>query len=261
MRDWLHNLPVAWMTLAAFAATYLLAGVIFAVVNLLARGERARVFKSISPGMLPPLGILFGLFVAFTASQVWSDIDRANAAVNREAGALGAVEILATGFPGEPEARMRNLISRYIREAATEEWPAMARRTGTLKITPPALAEALRLTLSLSPQNQGQETAQRQIATALENALDARRQRVIISGSQVNLLKWSCLAVQAACILVAIAMVHIDNPRGSAIAMAIYGAGIAVSVLLVAAHDSPFAGEISVGPEPLLQLLPQEKTG
>jgi len=170
MRDWLHNLPVAWMTLAAFAATYLLAGVIFAVVNLLARGERARVFKSISPGMLPPLGILFGLFVAFTASQVWSDIDRANAAVNREAGALGAIEILATGFPGGPEARMRNLISRYIREAATEEWPAMARRTGTLKITPPALAEALQLTLSLSPQNQGQETAQRQIATALENA-------------------------------------------------------------------------------------------
>jgi len=231
------------MTLAAFAATYLLAGVIFAVVNLLARGERARVFKSISPGMLPPLGILFGLFVAFTASQVWSDIDRANAAVNREAGALGAIEILATGFPGGPEARMRNLISRYIREAA------------------PALAEALQLTLSLSPQNQGQETAQRQIATAMENALDARRQRVIISRSQVNLLKWSCLAVQAVCILVAIAMVHVDNPRGSAIAMAIYGAGIAVSVLLVAAHDSPFAGEISVGPEPLLQLLPQEKTG
>jgi hypothetical protein len=56
MRDWLHNLPVAWMTVAAFAATYVLAGVIFAVVNLLARGERARVFKSISPGMLPPLG-------------------------------------------------------------------------------------------------------------------------------------------------------------------------------------------------------------
>ena len=161
MRDWLHNLPVVWLTLAVFAVTYVLAGVILAVVNLLARGERARVFKSISPGMLPPLGILFGLFVAFTAAQVWSDIDRANAAVNREAGALGAVEILATGFP-QAEARMRTLISRYIREAATEEWPAMARRAGKLEITPPALAEALQLTLSLSPQNQGQETAQTQ---------------------------------------------------------------------------------------------------
>ena len=38
--------------------------------------------------MLPPLGIIFGLFVAFVASQVWNDIDRAKAAVNREASAL-----------------------------------------------------------------------------------------------------------------------------------------------------------------------------
>ena len=32
----------------------------------LAKGERGRAFKAISPGMLPPLGIIFGLFVAFT---------------------------------------------------------------------------------------------------------------------------------------------------------------------------------------------------
>lgn len=93
------------MALAAFGRTYSLAAAIFAVVNLIAKAERARAFKSISPGLLPPLGILFGLFVAFTAAQVWSDIDPANAAVTHEAGALGAVEILAAGFPGEPEAR------------------------------------------------------------------------------------------------------------------------------------------------------------
>jgi hypothetical protein len=38
--------------------------------------------------MLPPLGIIFGLFVGFTAAQVWSDNDRAGTAVSREAGAL-----------------------------------------------------------------------------------------------------------------------------------------------------------------------------
>jgi hypothetical protein len=77
-------------------------------------GERARSFKAISPGMLPPLGIIFGLFVAFTAAQVWSDNERANTAVNREASALRAVVILAASFPGEPETRMRALIRRYI---------------------------------------------------------------------------------------------------------------------------------------------------
>jgi hypothetical protein len=38
--------------------------------------------------MLPPLGIIFELFVAFTAAQVWQDNERANTEVNREASAL-----------------------------------------------------------------------------------------------------------------------------------------------------------------------------
>jgi hypothetical protein len=258
MSDWLHALPVPWMALVVFGTTYFLAAAIFGVVNLLAKAERARAFKAISPGLLPPLGILFGLFVAFTAAQVWSDIDRANAAVTREAGALGAVEILAAGFPGEAEAHMRALISQYIRQAATEEWPMMSRRSRGFQITPPALAEALKFNLTLAPESQGQAAAQREIATSLENALDARRQRIIISRSQVNLVKWSCLTTQAVCILLAIAMVHIDNRRGSAIAMGIFATGIAVSVLLIAAHDRPFTGEVSVGPDPLLQLLPKD---
>jgi hypothetical protein len=32
-------------------------------------------------------------------------------------------------------------------------------------------------------------------------------------------------------------------------------------VLLIATHNRPFTGEISVGPDPLLQVLPEGKTG
>jgi hypothetical protein len=32
----------------------------------------------------------------------------------------------------------------------------------------------------------------------------------------------------------------------------------AASVLLIAVHDRPFIGEISVGPAPLLQVMPAE---
>jgi hypothetical protein len=56
-----------------FAITYLIALGIFALIKILAKAERARHFKAVSPGVLPPLGILFNLFVAFTAVQVWND--------------------------------------------------------------------------------------------------------------------------------------------------------------------------------------------
>jgi hypothetical protein len=93
--------------------------------------------------MLPPLCIIFGLFVAFTAAQVWGDIEQANAAVNREASALRSVVIFAASFPGEPETRVRALVRDYVETAATQEWQTMVQQTATLRITPRFLAEAL----------------------------------------------------------------------------------------------------------------------
>jgi Protein of unknown function (DUF4239) len=145
MSDWLHNLPVPLMALAIFAFTYLLAITIFAAVTTLATGERAKSFKAISPGMLPVLGIIFGLFVAFTAAQVWNDNDRASAAVSREASALRAVVLLGAALPAEQEGRLRDLIRGYVEQTVTVEWPMMARQKASLRAAPAALSEALQL--------------------------------------------------------------------------------------------------------------------
>ncbi|HET6887603.1 MAG TPA: hypothetical protein VFH87_06735 [Candidatus Udaeobacter sp.] len=62
---------------------------------------------------------------------------------------------------------------------------------------------------------------------------------------------------QAACALIAIAMVHSDNRAAAAIAMGIFATGVAVCALLIASHDEPFTGEISVKPDVLLQVRPE----
>jgi len=69
MSDWLLNLPVLWIAVVVFAATYLLAAIVYLVVTSLAVDDRARAFKAVSPGMLPPLGILFALLVGFIAGK------------------------------------------------------------------------------------------------------------------------------------------------------------------------------------------------
>jgi len=251
MNDWLHNLPIVWMALLVFSLTALSTAAIYVVVMALSVGERARSFKTVSPGLLPPLGILFALFVAFTAT------DKANSVVDREASALRTVVILAAAFPGEPEAHLSNFIRSYIADASAQEWPMMAHRDRNASGNPLFTAEALQLTLNLAPSSQGQRTAQREITTSLENALDARRQRIIISYSEVNWVKWLCLSLQAACALIAIAMVHSDNRLASMIAMGLFGIGVAASLLLILAHDRPFTGELSVRPTALLQVMPE----
>jgi len=114
MSDWLLNLPVLWIAVVVFAATYLLAAIVYLVVTSLAVDDRARAFKAVSPGMLPPLGILFALLVGFIAVEVWNNFDKAKLAVASEASALRAVVLLAGTFPDEQKIRIYALIDRHI---------------------------------------------------------------------------------------------------------------------------------------------------
>jgi uncharacterized MnhB-related membrane protein len=157
--------------------------------------------------------------------------------------------------PQKEEERRDHRGRRYV-ILSSHQWTRFSART-TLRAIPGVLAEAMQTTLALMPSSEGQKTAQREIATALETALDARRQRIIISQSQVNLLKWSILFMQAVCALVAIAMVHSDNRLASIIALGIFATGVAASMLLILAHDRPFTGEISIRPDALLQVMPE----
>jgi hypothetical protein len=254
LSDWLHNLPVVWLTAVFFGAAYLSAALAYAGVAAFARSlSRAKAF---SASMLSPMGTLFALFVVFTAAQVWNDNDHAIAAVAQEASSLRAVLILADAFPPESRTRLQTLIRHHIDDSTSKEWPLMAHRSATLAIAPPHLADALQFTLSLTPATPGQGIAQREMALALESALEARRQRVLISYSAVSLVKWACLVIQALCVLIAIALSH-DNRRASVIALGLFATGAAACLLLIGAYDRPFIGKLSIGPEPLLQVMPE----
>src|SRR5262252_7854138 len=157
MSDWLHNLPVLWMSLVVFGFTYLVTAAIYVAVSVSAVGERGRSFKAISPGMLPPLGIIFALFVVFTAAQVWTDNEKARMEIDREASALRSAAILATSFPKESQVQLSELIRRYIGDVVAQEWPMMAHGTANLRAIPGVLVEALQVTLALDPSSEGQK--------------------------------------------------------------------------------------------------------
>jgi uncharacterized protein DUF4239 len=251
--DWLLNLPVSWMALIVFVATYLIASAVYFVVTKLALTEWARAFKAVSPGILPPLGILFALLVGFIAVEVWNNFDKAKTAIASEASALRAVVLLAETFPQEQKTRIHALINRHIDVAVHQEWPEMAHQRATLSPLPTALIGAL--ALAMKPADDGERAAHPEMVRALNTALDARRQRIVISESAVGAVKWVGILLQGLCTLVAIAMVHSDNRRACAMTLMLFATGIALSVLLIAAYSRPFMGENSVKPELLKQVI------
>ena len=239
------------------AASFLAATVVYVVVMWLAVGKRREAFRAVSPGMLPPMGLLFGLIVGFLAAQVWSDAGNAQQAVDREASALRATVILAHTFPGTPDSRIDALIRTYIRNAANEEWPAMAHHRATLTVIPAQLVEALRIAIGLTPRTDGEKAAQQQMISSLQSAFDARRQRIILSESSLNWVKWSGVILVAVLTLIAIAFVHCENRLTAGLAMSLFTAAVAGSLILLAIQQRPFGGEFAVRPDPLVQVVPQ----
>ena len=256
MSAWIHALPVGWMVVLVFGATYAAAAVLYAIALALGRSERGRKAHAMSPGLLSPLGVVFGLLVVFTGAQVWGDMDRARSSVNQEANALRTAVLLADAFPDSSARRIRTLVRRQIDQETAAEWPAMAHDRATLTAIPAAMGEALMVAAALEPSRPGQVAIQRELVAALTNALEARRLRILISHAKVNGLKWTGIILQALCTLAAIALVHADNRPAAVAGLGLFGTAVAICLLLLLAHDEPFTGYYSVKPTPLLEVRP-----
>src|SRR6185369_6552614 len=103
------------------------------------------------------------------------------------------------------------------------------------------MALALQVALGLPADTPGRVVAQREIVTSLDAALDARRQRILISESTINSAKWAGVIALGILTLIAIACVHSANRRTAAIAMTLWAAAVVVSLLMIGVQDRPFA--------------------
>ena len=101
----------------------------------------------------------------------------------------------------------------------------------------------LHTALTLKPADDSQRAAQSEMVEAIQAAMDARRQRIVVSQSSVGRVKWPGILLQGICTLIAIAMVHSDN-RNDPLCD-----GHGSVALLIGAYSRPFTGEISVRPD------------
>jgi hypothetical protein len=255
--DAVEGLSTPWLIVVVLAGTCLVIAAIYFGVMRIAAGPHGAALKALSPGMLPPMSLVFGLIVGFLVAGLWSDLGDARDAVNREASSLRSAElVVAATFPGATTSRIDALIHQQINDAATKEWPAMADQRATLTVVPAPLAHALRLALSLHPAGAGEATGQRELVSSLQNALDARRQRIIISRSSVNWVKWLGVVALAVLTLCAIACVHCGNRVTAAVALGLFGGAVAITLVLIASNARPFSGEFGIKPDVLLQAQP-----
>jgi hypothetical protein len=252
---WLESQPTPVIALVVFALCYLLAAIVFIAAATISRRPIAGELKATTPVMLTPLAVIAGLLIAFLASRVWSNLDLANANVAQEASAIRQSILLADTLPDDARTAVRSAIKQYLQFVEADDWPAMAQGRATLRRVPPGLTDAMKALLSFVPTRPGQQVAQERAVIAIEQALEARRRRIVLSQATISPIQWLVIFVLDALILVTIAIVHIDRRTTTAVNLVILSTAVASCLVLLMVHDRPFAaGGITVQPDALREV-------
>ena len=213
----------------------------------------AQSLKGVVPPFINILGVLFGLTLAFLANDTWSAHDHAMRAVYSEADALRSLVTLSDKLPTPQKDRMNATLVAYA-QASAQEWTWLAQRHQDQKVV--ALGDALlsQVTNREIEQAVGVNAQALMIAKASE-IRNEREQRIALSQTHVNPLKWLGMAFLGLLTLLSIAVVHVEHPRAAMVAIILFALAAAPTAAIVLVQGNPFQEPTAVTADPILQAV------
>ena len=213
----------------------------------------ARSLQGVAPPFINIVGVLFGLTLAFLANDTWSAHDRAMSAVYKEADSLRSLAALSMKLADPVAAPLQAALVRYA-AASVGEWPALARRSASTEVS--AAADDL-LTL-IASKAVGQAAGANVQALMLNKAIeirDQRDQRIALSQTHVNPLKWLGMGFLGWLTLLSVVVVHVDRPRAAFVAALLFALAAAPTAAIVLIQGNPFQQPSNVSPAPIAAAL------
>ena len=208
-----------------------------------------RSLEGVAPPFINIVGVLFALTLAFLANDTWSAHDRAMGAVYREADALRSIVALAEPLPAPLGERVRRAVGDYARVSA-DEWTELARRAEGAEVG----RHADRLLTVLASRDLETAVGATVQALMLRKAAEARAdrdQRVALSKTHVNPLKWAGMAFLGFLTLLSVAAVHVDRPRAAMVGVVLFALAAAPTAAIVLVQGNPFQQPTAVTPQPI----------
>jgi hypothetical protein len=254
---WLASQPTALIVVVAVASVYGLALAVLLPVRLVGSRGMAADFKALSPVTLTPLAAVFAFLIFPLASNVWGNLQRAQSYLSQEAGALREVALFARTLPEDVRTNVTEAVRRHITNVVGEEWSAMERGQASIAALPDVLLGAMTSLLAHDFADSGQQLARGEVIDAIQEALAARRQRILLSQASTSPIQWAVVVLIDILVLTTIAMVHIDHRRTQVVGMLIWSSAVAACFVAVLVFDRPYGGGgISLAPHALQDVMP-----
>jgi hypothetical protein len=233
-------------------------GTLGAIAVVLALIRRAlpddRAHHDAAGAIFSMVGILHAVVLAFVVIVVWEADGHVRTESQVEANAVSRIYFTARSFPEPQRQEMMSLARDYADTVVYEEWPLMA--SGQTSATARGQVARMRtITHQLRPETGDQEVLMSGTLDAINELVDARRERTAALTSPLSTLMWAGLIFSS---VLTVGFMLLFDRAGYALHLLMVApvALLLVFILwLVQDLSLPFSGFSSVGPDAFDQVL------
>ena len=200
--------------------------------------------------------VLFALFAAMVASDIWGRYRDAGAAVVTEAAALTSLLATSRYLDTKDAAAVVVAARNYVEVVVKEEWPAMRDADVSRKdVAHAALTQLSAVALDAIVEKKQPRVVEHGIQQAIDHLRLSRLQRHAFAYEHVSYAKWRALILFGFLTIFSVGVVHARKPRAMMTAIGICSVGIVLTVTVLANNRSPFAGIDPVKPSLILDSI------
>jgi hypothetical protein len=200
------------------------------------------------------LGVIYAVPVAFLVVVTWQDFDKAQDVTANEANCIAALYRDSTPFPAEFRTKLKSKLADYVEAIINEEWRTMARGRPSEKAQ--AIQDDLwKLFGGFQPKDETQKVFFEESVKKLNQMAEARRQRLVDSGSGINPLLYFVLFVGSVITISFTMLFGTENLIPHLIMTSSLAAMIAITLFTIISMDYPFTGDVSVSSDVFTKTL------
>ncbi len=196
------------------------------------------------------VSLLFGLFAAFLANDIWVRNQIAQQAVIEEGGAIRNLARLSEGQAEQHTLELRKALVDYAQVVIDKDWPLMTEGKRSLEV----LAKVRTISSLLVSGPVGKEAGpvvQTKMLDAFVHMREKRQVRVILAENRKFTIKWHAMIMFAILTQLAIAIAHIDRPKSMFLAQLVFGVALSTCLAILVLNEFPFSNLNPIGSDPL----------
>ena len=247
-------MPTAVLSLPIWLLTILIIVIFvgFAALGLLAARRWLLPRLNIGQGdaefggaMVQAILVFYALAIALVAVSTWEEHSSISEQSSQEAATIATLYRQTLLYPDDMRDELQQGLVEYTTFIVDQAWPAQAR--GEVPEGAVDVITDIQSTLgSYEPASPGMEAVHAQALDSFRDMVELRRLRLDAVGGHLSVAMWAFVLVGAAISLGSSYLFVVGDPRLHMILVGLLATIIGMVVVLIAAYDSPFVGDLAV---------------